>query len=127
VKKTNKKMVSARHRKVKQLKVLVDGRSDRVPMFPRLGTPRPSFGLIPVTSPYEESDPELRVLNAVVKGLVYEGSFSSVAGEVALSRVKFQRVLKSLMEKGKIYVNGNGKYQLAFGVSNFPNLVDRER
>jgi hypothetical protein len=87
--------------------------------------PRIVFGLVPLTTPYVDSDLELRVLNAVSLGLLYE-STKNAAPELGMTKAEFNRVLKSLRNSGQIFLSPEGKYQLTFDKSNFPNLVARE-
>jgi len=80
------------------------------------------FGLMPLAVPYEDSPPEVRVLNAVAAGLVFEGR-NDVAPELGVSKMDFNRALRSLRNEGAIYVGAGGKYRLSFHTSNFPNIV----
>jgi hypothetical protein len=82
------------------------------------------FGLIPLAVPYEDCPPEVRILNAVVSGLVFEGR-SKTAPELGMSKVDFARVLRSLKNDGVIYVGPGGRYRLSFHTSNFPNIVTK--
>ncbi len=87
--------------------------------------PRIAFGLVPLPTPYSESDPDHRILNAVARGLLFE-RMKEPAAEFQLSKVEFNRTLRSLKNDGLIYVGMDGKYRLTFGTANFPNLIARE-
>jgi hypothetical protein len=80
------------------------------------------FGLMPLAVPYEDSPPELRILNAVAAGLVFEGR-SNIASELGMPKTDFTRVLRLLKNDGAIYVGAGGRYRLSFHTSNFPNIV----
>jgi DNA-binding IclR family transcriptional regulator len=77
---------------------------------------------MPLVVPYEDSPPEVRILNAVAAGLVVEGR-NDVAPELGMLKADFARVLRSLKNDGAIYVGAGGKYRLSFHTSNFPNIV----
>jgi len=87
--------------------------------------PRIAFGLVSLTTPYAESDPELRILNAIKRGLVYETK-RSVADELRMSKLEYSRILGSLKNSGEIYVTPEGKFRLTFDTSNFPNIATRD-
>lgn len=80
------------------------------------------FGLMPLAVPHEDSPPEVRILNAVAAGLLFEGR-SDVARELGMSRTDFARALRSLKNDGAIHVGAGGRYRLSFNTSNFPNIV----
>ena len=80
------------------------------------------FGLMPLTVPYEDSPPEVRILNAVAAGLLVEGR-TDVALELGMPKADFSRALRSLKNDGAIYVGPGGRYRLSFHTSNFPNIV----
>jgi len=82
------------------------------------------FGLMPLAVPYEDSPPEVRVLNAVAGGLVREGR-SDIAAELGIPKIDFVRALRSLKNVGAIYIGAGGKYRLSFHTSNFPNIVTK--
>lgn len=89
---------------------------------------RPSvsaFGLIPLAVPYEDAPPELRVLNAVAAGLLFEGR-THTAPDLGLTRPELARVLRSLKTSGAIHIGAGGRYRLSFNVSNFPGIVARQ-
>jgi DNA-binding IclR family transcriptional regulator len=79
---------------------------------------------MPLAVPYEDSPPEVRILNAVAAGLVFEGR-SNAAPELGMSKVDFARALRSLKNDGVIYVGTGGKYRLSFHTSNFPNIATK--
>jgi hypothetical protein len=81
-----------------------------------------AFGLVPLAVPYDDTPPELRVLNAVALGLLFENT-SSVAQELGMSKLDLNRVLRSLKNNSAIYVGATGKYRLSFRTSNFPSIV----
>ncbi len=87
--------------------------------------PRIAFGLIPLTTPYADSDPELRVLNAVARGLLFE-RMKEPARELEMTKSEYSRSLRSLKSDKLIYIGSDGKYRLTFGTANFPNIVARE-
>jgi DNA-binding transcriptional ArsR family regulator len=87
--------------------------------------PRIAFGLVPLTTPYSDSEPEHRILNAVARGLLFE-RMKEPATEFQMSKMEFSRALRSLKNDGLIYLGQDGKYRLAFGTANFPNLIARE-
>jgi len=80
------------------------------------------FGLMPLAVPYEDSPPEVRILNAVAAGLVFEGR-NDVALGLGVSKMDFSRALRSLKNDGAIFVGAGGRYRLSFHTSNFPNIV----
>lgn len=82
------------------------------------------FGLMPLAVPYEDSPPEVRILNAVTAGLVFEGRSDAATG-LGISKTDFTRALRSLKNDGAIYVGAGGKYRLSFHTSNFPNIVTK--
>jgi DNA-binding IclR family transcriptional regulator len=77
---------------------------------------------MPLAVPYEDSPPEVRILNAVAAGLVFEGR-GNTASELGMSKVDFARALRSLKNDGAIYVGPGGRYRLSFHTSNFPNII----
>lgn len=87
--------------------------------------PRIAFGVVPLTTPYSDSESDHRVLNAVARGLVFD-RIKEPADELEMTRVEYSRTLRSLRNDGLIYVGPDGKYLLTFGTSNFPNLIARE-
>jgi hypothetical protein len=95
------------------------------PKFHILKVPRIAFGVIPLTTPYSESDPEHRILNAVERGLLFEG-MKEPAKELEMSKAEYNRTLRCLKNDGLIYVGSDGKYHLTFVTSNFPNLIARD-
>ena len=97
----------------------------QIPYRRKLRAPRISFGLVPLTAPFEESDPELRVLNAVSSGLLFE-RMNTFPEELRMTKLEFNRIIKSLRNNGQIFVNPDGKYKLSFDTSNYPNLVTRQ-
>jgi DNA-binding IclR family transcriptional regulator len=78
-----------------------------------------------LATPYNESDPDHRILNAVARGLLFE-RMKEPAAEFQMTRVEFSRTLRSLKNDGLIYVGSDGKYRLTFGTANFPNLIARD-
>ena len=80
--------------------------------------------MLPLAVPYDDSPPELRVLNAVALGLLYENT-SNGAQELGMSKLDLNRVLRSLKNNGAIYAGATGKYRLSFRTSNFPGIVVR--
>jgi len=93
--------------------------------YQRLPKPRATaFGLLPLAVPYSDSPPELRVLNAVALGLLFENT-SDAAHELGMSKLDLNRVLRSLKNNGAIYIGATGKYRLSFKTSNFPGIVAR--
>jgi DNA-binding transcriptional ArsR family regulator len=95
--------------------------------FPVANTkaPRIAFGLIPLTTPYDDSEPDHRILNAIARGLLFE-RMKEPAAEFQMSKTEYSRALRSLRNDGLIYVGQDGKYRLTFGTANFPNLIARE-
>ena len=87
--------------------------------------PRIAFGLVPLTTPYGDSEPDHRVLNAVARGLLFE-RIKEPAEELEMTRLEYSRSLRSLKNDGLIYVGSDGKYRLTFGTANFPNLIARD-
>lgn len=87
--------------------------------------PRIAFGVVPLTTPYSESDPDHRILNAVERGLLFE-RMKEPAKELEMSKLEYSRTLRCLKNDGLIYVGSDGKYYLTFVTSNFPNLIARE-
>jgi DNA-binding IclR family transcriptional regulator len=77
---------------------------------------------MPLSVPYEDSPPEVRILNAVAAGLLFEGR-SDKALELGMPKTDFARALRSLKNDGAIYVGAGGRYRLSFHTSNFPNIV----
>jgi hypothetical protein len=61
-------------------------------------------------------------LNAVSRGLLFE-RIKEPADELEMTKVEYSRSLRSLKNDGLIYAGNDGKYRLAFGTSNFPNLI----
>ena len=90
-----------------------------------LRVPRIAFGIVPLTTPYVESDPDHRVLNAISRGLLFE-NVRGAAAELQLTRSEYSRTIRNLKNDGLIYTGVDGKYRLTFGTSNFPNIVARE-
>ena len=80
------------------------------------------FGLMPLAVPYDDSPPELRVLNAVAAGLLFEGR-THASPDLGLSKPEFARVLRSLKANGAIHVGAGGRYRLSFNTANFPGVV----
>jgi hypothetical protein len=87
--------------------------------------PRIAFGVVPLTTPYSESDPDHRILNAVEQGLLFE-RMKEPAKELEMSKVEYSRTIRGLKNDGLIYVGSDGKYCLTFMTANFPNLIARE-
>jgi len=83
-----------------------------------------AFGLLPLVVPYEDSPPELRILNTVSAGLLFEGRGQN-AEELGMTKSEFSRALKSLRTSGAIYVGPGGRYRLSFSTANFPNVASR--
>jgi len=83
-----------------------------------------SFGLVPLAVPYEDSLPEMRVLNAVSAGLLFEGR-TSIAPDLGLSKQEFSRVLRSLRTSGAVHIGAGGRYRLSFNTANFPGIIAR--
>ena len=83
------------------------------------------FGLMPLAVPYDDSPPELRVLNAVAAGLLFEGR-TRATPDLGLSKPEFARVLRSLKANGAIHVGAGGRYRLSFSTANFPGIVARQ-
>lgn len=79
---------------------------------------------MPLVVPYEDSPPELRVLNMISAGLVFEGR-SDRAEELGMTRPEFSRLVRSLKASGAIYAGPGGRYRLSFSKSNFPNVAAR--
>jgi DNA-binding transcriptional ArsR family regulator len=108
------------------LKQSDSGEQIQFPSFEQISrVPRIAFGIVPLTTPYSESDPDHRVLNAVARGLVFDG-IKDAARELEMSKTEFSRTLRSLRNDGLVFVDQDGKYRLTFGTSNFPNLIPRE-
>jgi hypothetical protein len=97
----------------------------RFPSPEQAKVPRIAFGLVPLTTPYVDSDPDHRILNAIARGLLFE-RMKDPAAELHMSKTEFTRALRSLRNEGLIYVGQDGKYRLTFGTANFPNLIARE-
>jgi hypothetical protein len=95
------------------------------PVHQIIRVPRTAFGVIPLPTPYYESDPEQRVLNAVARGLIFE-KIKEPTEELGISKLEFSRAIRSLKSDRLIYVGSDGKYRLTFGTSNFPNLIARD-
>lgn len=87
--------------------------------------PRIAFGIVPLTTPYGDSDPDHRILNAVARGLLFE-RMKEPASELAMTKIEYSRALRSLRNDGLIYAGVDGKYHLTFGTANFPNIVAHE-
>jgi hypothetical protein len=103
-----------------------NGEQIQLPSFQHISrVPRIAFGVVPLTTPYSDSEPDHRVLNAVARGLVFD-RIKEPADELEMSKVEYSRTLRSLRNDGLIYVGPDGKYRLTFGTSNFPNLIARE-
>ncbi len=79
---------------------------------------------MPLVVPYEDSPLELRILNAVCAGLLFEGR-NDRAEEMGMTKVEFARALRSLRSSGAIYAGPGGRYRLTFNTSNFPNVASR--
>ena len=77
---------------------------------------------MPLVVPYEDSPPELRVLNFVSAGLLFEGR-SEKAEELGMTKPEFNRTLRSLKASGAIYAGPGGRYRLSFSTANFPNVA----
>jgi len=95
--------------------------------LPENQSPRPlhaAFGLLPLVVPYEDSPPELRILNCVSAGLLFEGR-SHNAEELAMTKSEFSRALRTLRANGAIYVDPGGRFRLGFSTANFPNVTTR--
>ena len=95
--------------------------------LPSQQPPKPlvaAFGLVPLAVPYEDSPPELRILNTISAGLLFEGRREN-AEELGMSKSEFARALRSLRTSGAIYVGPGGRYRLGFSTSNFPDIVAR--
>ena len=108
------------------LKQSDNGDQIQFPSFEQISrVPRIAFGLIPLTTPYSDSDPDHRVLNAIARGLVFDGN-TEPAGELEMTKTEYSRTLRSLRNDGLVFVGPDGKYKLTFGTSNFPNLIPRE-
>jgi DNA-binding IclR family transcriptional regulator len=80
--------------------------------------------LVPLVVPYEDSPPELRILNMVSAGLLFEGR-SGNAEELGMTKVEFTRALRSLRTNGAVYIDSSGRYRLGFNTSNFPNVASK--
>ena len=78
-----------------------------------------------MTTPYSDSEPDHRILNAIARGLVFD-RIKEPADELEMTKVEYSRTLRSLKNDGLIYVGPDGKYSLTFGTANFPNLIARE-
>jgi hypothetical protein len=91
----------------------------------RVRVPRIAFGLVPLSAPFSDSDTDLRVLNAVAAGLLYE-RMDVAPPELGVTKLELNRTLRTLRNAGVIFANSEGRYTLSFGTSNFPNLVARE-
>jgi hypothetical protein len=109
------------------------GRKDRLRQLepegelPENQSPRPlhaAFGLLPLVVPYEDSPPELRILNTVSAGLLFEGR-SQNAEELGMTKSEFSRAVRSLRASGAIYVDPGGRFRLGFSTANFPNVTSR--
>lgn len=79
---------------------------------------------MPLVVPYEDSLPELRILNAVSSGLLYEGR-SRNAENLGMTKLEFAKAVHSLRAGGAIFVDPGGRYRLGFRIANFPNVVSR--
>ena len=96
------------------------------PSFQQISrVPRIAFGVVPLTAPYSDSEPDHRILNAIARGLVFD-RIKEPADELEMTKVEYSRTLRSLKNDGLIYVGPDGKYLLTFGTANFPNLIARE-
>jgi len=82
------------------------------------------FGLVPLAVPYEDSPPEVRILNMISAGLLFEGRGGD-AEALGMTKLEFTRALRSLRVNGAIYVGPSGRYRLGFNTSNFPNITSR--
>ena len=94
------------------------------PGQPPARPPIAAFGLVPLVVPYEDSLPELRILNAVSSGLLYEGR-SRNAENLGMTKVEFAKAVHSLRTSGAIFVDPGGRYRLGFKIANFPNVASR--
>jgi len=74
--------------------------------------------------PYEDSPPEIRILNLISAGLLFDGR-SEKAEELGMTKSEFSRALRSLKASGAIYAGPGGRYRLSFSKSNFPNVAAR--
>jgi hypothetical protein len=83
-----------------------------------------AFGLMPLVVPHEDSLAELKILNAVYSGLLFEGR-SHNSEELGVTRAEFARALRSLKANGAIHTGPGGRYRLSFSTSNFPNITSR--
>lgn len=81
-----------------------------------------AFGLMPLVVPYDDSPPELRILNAVFAGLLFEGR-GDIIQELDMTRMEFARALRALKTSGAIHAGPGGRYRLSFSTSNFPNVT----
>jgi DNA-binding IclR family transcriptional regulator len=79
---------------------------------------------VPLVVPYEDSPPELRILNTISAGLLFEGR-NDKAEELGMTKSEFSRVLRFLKTSGAIYAGPGGRYRLSFNTSNFPNVAAR--
>ena len=83
-----------------------------------------AFGLMPLAVPYDDSPPELRILNAISAGLLFEGRREPIQ-ELGLTKPEFVRALRALKTTGAIHVGPGGRYRISFDTSNFPNITLR--
>ena len=83
-----------------------------------------AYGLVPLAVPYEDAPAELRILNAISAGLLFEGREGN-ADELGISRQEFARTLRSLRTCGAVRVGPSGIFKLGFSTSNFPNVTLR--
>ena len=113
--------------------VSVSGRKDRLrqiepegelPSHQPLKPLGAAFGLVPLVVPYEDSPPEIRILNVISAGLLFDGR-SEKAEELGMTKSEFSRALRSLKASGAIYAGPGGRYRLSFSKSNFPNVAAR--
>ena len=79
---------------------------------------------MPLVVPYEDSPPELRILNMISAGLLFEGRFDRTE-ELGMTKPEFSRLVRSLKASGAIYAGPGGRYRLGFSTSNFPNVAAR--
>jgi DNA-binding IclR family transcriptional regulator len=79
---------------------------------------------MPLVVPREDSPPEMRILNAIYSGQLFEGR-TNYAEELGMTKPEFTRALRSLRTSGAIHVGPGGRYRLSFNTSNFPDITSR--
>jgi DNA-binding IclR family transcriptional regulator len=79
---------------------------------------------MPLVVPREDSPPEMRILNAIYLGQLFEGRTHN-AEELGMTRSEFTRALRSLRTGGAVHVGPGGRYRLSFSTSNFPDITSR--